>query len=47
MREQFRRRRLPHLDQPGALYFVTTCLEGSIPASGLKDIYDYRKPLSS
>ena len=45
MQEQFRRRRLPHLDRPGALYFVTTCLKGSIPASGLQDIDDYRSRL--
>jgi putative transposase len=30
-----RRRRLPHWDLPGATYFVTTCLDGSIPAEGL------------
>jgi len=45
MREQFRRRRLPHFDKPNAIYFVTSCLHGSIPAKGLKDIEDYRKAL--
>lgn len=45
MEEQFRRRRLPHFDKPGAIYFVTSCLEGSIPATGLKDIDDYRQIL--
>ena len=33
-----RGRNLPHWDVPGAAYFVTTCLEGSIPAQGLLDI---------
>ena len=33
-----RRRRLPHWDLPGATYFITTCLEGSIPAQGLLDL---------
>ncbi|MBI3823834.1 MAG: hypothetical protein HY289_14285, partial [Planctomycetes bacterium] len=40
-----RRRRLPHWDVPGAAYFVTTCLDGSIPAQGLLDIDGYRKEL--
>jgi hypothetical protein len=31
MKSQFRRRRLPHLDVPGATYFVTACLAGSSP----------------
>jgi REP element-mobilizing transposase RayT len=47
MKEQFRRRRLPHLDKPGAIYFVTACLDGSIPARGLIDIADYRKSLDA
>jgi type I restriction enzyme R subunit len=38
----FRRRRLPHWDLPGATYFVTTCLAGSIPAQGLLDLAGYR-----
>ncbi|MBI1914271.1 MAG: hypothetical protein HYS12_05975 [Planctomycetes bacterium] len=42
----FRRRRLPHWDVPGAVYFVTTCLHGSIPAEGLRDIGQYRTGLS-
>ena len=35
MRETFRRRHLPHWSTPGATYFVTACLAGSIPAQGL------------
>jgi putative transposase len=35
MREMFRRRHLPHWSKPGATYFVTACLAGSIPAQGL------------
>ncbi len=45
MHEQFRRRRLPHWDVPGATYFVTACLDGSIPAQGLLEIAEYRKSL--
>ena len=41
-REIIRRRQLPHWDMPGAPYFVTTCLEGSIPARGLLEIVRYR-----
>ena len=33
--ETFRRRRLPHWEQPHATYFITACLAGSIPATGL------------
>lgn len=40
-REVVRRRDLPHWDVPGAPYFVTTCLEGSIPAQGLLDLARY------
>jgi len=32
MEEMFRRRHLPHWDYPGATYFITACLDGSIPA---------------
>lgn len=46
MEEKFRRRRLPHWDLPGATYFVTTCLAGSIPAEGLLDITQYRDQLA-
>ena len=46
-REVIRRRNLPHWDVPGAAYFVTTCLEGSIPAQGLLDIAAYRRELAS
>src|SRR5438132_7287348 len=42
MKEMFRRRRLPHWDVPGATYFITSCLAGSIPAEGLLDIAQYR-----
>lgn len=41
----FRRRRLPHWDIPGATYFVTPCLEGSIPATGLLELRKYRNEL--
>lgn len=30
---------------PGAAFFLTTCLDGSIPAQGLLDIAQYRKQL--
>lgn len=42
----FRRRRLPHVDKPGAIYFVTSCLKGSIPAFGLKEIVEHRQILA-
>lgn len=45
MQEMFRRRRLPHWDVPSATYFITSCLEGSIPAQGLLDITRYRDDL--
>ena len=45
MEERFRRRRLPHWDMPGATYFITTCLAGSIPAEGLLDVEQYREGL--
>jgi REP-associated tyrosine transposase len=44
-RERFRRRLLPHWDMPGAAYFVTGCLEGSIPAQGLLEVARYRSKL--
>ena len=43
--ERIRRRDLPHWDVPHAAYFITSCLEGSIPAQGLLDIDDYRASL--
>jgi putative transposase len=46
-RELIRRRDLPHWDVPGASYFVTTCLEGSIPARGLLDLSRYRQELAA
>ena len=42
MQERFTRRRLPHWDQPGATYFITTCLLGSIPAQGVVEIEQVR-----
>jgi REP element-mobilizing transposase RayT len=42
MPESFRRRRLPHWDVPEAACFLTTCLEGSIPARGLIDLERHR-----
>ncbi|HEV3144087.1 MAG TPA: hypothetical protein VGZ47_09410 [Gemmataceae bacterium] len=44
-REIIRRRHLPHWDMPGAAYFVTTCLDGSIPAQGQLELVQYRKEL--
>lgn len=44
--ETFRRRHLPHWDVPGAVYFVTACLEGSIPARGLLDVRRYQDELA-
>jgi REP-associated tyrosine transposase len=44
-REVIRRRNLPHWDMPGAPFFVTTCLEGSIPAQGLLEIDRFRLKL--
>jgi REP element-mobilizing transposase RayT len=45
--ELIRQRHLPHWDVPGATYFVTACLEGSIPAEGLLDIARYETQLRS
>src|SRR5262245_53901559 len=42
----FRRRHLPHWDVPGATYFVTACLEGSIPAQGLRDLDEFEGTLN-
>ena len=42
----FRRRNLPHWDVPGAVYFVTSCLDGSIPAEGLLDLQQYQDQLN-
>ena len=41
----FRKRRLPHWDVPGATYFVTACLAGSIPAKGALSLESYRRSL--
>lgn len=43
----FRRRRLPHQDVEGHPIFITGCLEGSLPASGLSRINRYREELES
>src|SRR5262249_11918847 len=43
--EKIRRRRLPHWDVARAPYFLTSCLEGSIPAQGLLDLSGYRTRL--
>jgi type I restriction enzyme R subunit len=43
--EIVRRRDLPHWDVPGAAYFVTTCLHGSLPAQGLLDVAQFRAEL--
>jgi putative transposase len=45
-REIIRRRQLPHWDVADAAYFVTACLDGSIPARGLLDLQDYRAELA-
>jgi type I restriction enzyme R subunit len=45
--ERVRRRHLPHWDVLHAAYFVTSCLEGSIPARGLLDIRRYRAGLEA
>lgn len=45
--EPFRRRDLPHWDVPGATYFVTSCLNGSIPARGLADLDRYKQSLAA
>ena len=45
MHEKMSRRRLPHWDIPGATYFVTTCLAGSIPAQGLVELERLRASL--
>jgi putative transposase len=44
--ETIRRRILPHWDMPAAAYFVTVCVEGSIPARGLLDLNAYRAELA-
>ena len=43
----FRRRRLPHWDVEDGVYFVTSCLEGSIPAQGRLDLCRYRDELEA
>jgi type I restriction enzyme R subunit len=43
--EVIRRRNLPHWDMPHAAFFVTGCVEGSVPARGLLDLMNYRADL--
>ena len=43
--ESLTQRNLPHWDKADAAYFVTTCLEGSIPARGQLEIVRYRNHL--
>jgi REP element-mobilizing transposase RayT len=43
----FRRRRLPHWDVEDGIYFVTTCLAGSIPAQGIVRLQRYRQELDA
>ncbi|PHQ36614.1 hypothetical protein [Rhodopirellula bahusiensis] len=38
----FRRRNLPHIDVEGKASFITACLDGSLPAAGLKRIRAHR-----
>jgi type I restriction enzyme R subunit len=45
MKEKFRRRHLPHWDPPGATFFITACLQGSIPAQGLLAIQNLVRSL--
>lgn len=41
-----RRRHLPHIDVEDKPVFITACLEGSIPATSLKRIREYRDALN-
>ncbi len=43
----FRRRNLPHWDVEDKPSFITACLEGSIPAAGLRRIRAYRDELEN
>ena len=42
-----RKRNLPHIDVDGKPYFITACLNGSIPAAGLRKIRAYRTELAN
>ena len=42
-----RRRDLPHIDVEGKASFITGCLDGSIPATGLRRIREYRDELKN
>ena len=44
--EIIRRRHLPHWDVPDAAYFVTFCLQGSIPHEGFADLRQYLTELN-
>ena len=45
MNPLIRHRHLPHWDIPGATYFITSCLAGSISSQGLLDIDRYAHEL--
>jgi putative transposase len=45
MNGHFRRRHLPHWDVEDAPYFITSCLEGSIPAAGMRELVEYSDQL--
>lgn len=45
MKEMFRRRHLAHWDLPGATYFITACLENSIPSQGALSIRNFEQRL--
>jgi len=47
MDARVRQRRLPHWDVPGATYFITSCLAGSLSAQGLLDLEQYRRNLET
>jgi hypothetical protein len=41
----FRRRNLPHWDVEDAPYFITSCLNGSIPEAGMRELAEYNDQL--
>lgn len=42
-----RRRQLPHWDVDGHAVFITACLHGSLPASGLSKIREYQEQIEA
>lgn len=42
----FRRRHLPHWDRPGALYFVTACLQGAVTDEDVAELQSVRRRLA-